>query len=52
MCGRHWRMVPKVMQDELWAVYVNGQEDRKDPTSEYMQVAVKIRDYVRELEAA
>ena len=52
MCGRHWRMVPKKMQNELWAVYVPGQETRKDPTSEYLEVAIEIRNYVKELEAA
>lgn len=32
----HWRMVPAKLQRELWAVYVDGQEDRKDPTPEYL----------------
>jgi len=45
-------MVPKKMQNELWAVYVPGQETRKDPTSEYLAVAMKIQKYVKELEAA
>jgi len=52
MCRAHWAMVPKAMQRELWAVYVEGQEISKTPTSEYLAVAIKIRNYVKEQEAA
>lgn len=37
-CLKHWRMVPRALQKELWAEYVPGQEDRKDPTPEYLVV--------------
>lgn len=46
MCARHWRMVPKRLRDALWAVYVPGQEDRKDPTGEYITVARQCIDAV------
>ena len=36
MCAKHWRMVPKSLQDAVWDTYVNGQEDRKDPSYEYL----------------
>lgn len=36
MCIKHWRMVPKWLQSEVWRTYVPGQETRKDPTSEYL----------------
>jgi hypothetical protein len=36
MCLRHWRMVPRDLQRAVWAAYVPGQEQRKDPTREYM----------------
>ena len=39
MCLRHWRMVPKKLQDAIWAAYVPGQENRKDPTPEYLEAA-------------
>jgi hypothetical protein len=39
MCRRHWRMVPRALQAEIWAEYVPGQEIRKDPTEEYLEVA-------------
>lgn len=46
MCPMHWRMIPRAMQDRLWAVYVPGQEERKDPTAEYLDVARELIDYV------
>lgn len=27
MCGRHWRMVPRGIQSDVWAAYVPGQCD-------------------------
>jgi hypothetical protein len=37
-CFRHWRMVPRPLQRRVWAAYVPGQEIRKDPTDEYLEV--------------
>ena len=37
MCLKHWRMVPKKFQDDVWKHYVSGQEIRKDPTSDYLK---------------
>lgn len=51
MCYRHWRMVPKMMKDEIWATYLPGQERRKDPSPEYLAAARTAIDKVRELEA-
>lgn len=52
MCLKHWRMIPQHMQDELWAVYVPGQEIRKDPSREYIEVAMRLVRYVQEKEAS
>jgi hypothetical protein len=38
LCRRHWFSLPKPMRDAVWAVYVLGQEIRKDPTPEYLAV--------------
>jgi hypothetical protein len=38
MCRAHWAMVPRALQREVWAKYVPGQEIRKDPTEEYLDV--------------
>lgn len=39
MCGRHWRMVSKRSQDEVWRYYRNGQEIDKRPSREYLAAA-------------
>lgn len=39
MCSHHWYMVPKDLQDAVWAAYVPGQEFRKDPTRRYLVAA-------------
>lgn len=52
MCRKHWFMIPKAMQDELWDAYVPGQEVRKDPSSEYIEVAMRLVRYVEEREKA
>lgn len=38
-CLRHWKMTPKHLQAQVWATYVPGQENRMDPTDEYMRAA-------------
>lgn len=52
MCRKHWFMLPKLKRDKLWAVYVPGQETRKDPSPEYLAVAHELVEYVAELEDA
>jgi hypothetical protein len=39
MCRKHWYMVPKAIRDEVLRLYVPGQEVRKDPTEDYLNVA-------------
>lgn len=41
MCRKHWYMLPKPMRDAIWHEYVPGQETRKDPTNEYLNVATR-----------
>lgn len=38
MCRKHWFSLPRKMRDAVNAVYVTGQEVRRDPTPEYMRV--------------
>lgn len=49
-CSRHWRMVPQWLQRALHAVYVPGQESRKDPTWEYVAVQLRCRIAIAEAE--
>ena len=39
MCGRHWRMVPRRLQDALWANYRRGQERTLTPSAAYLRAA-------------
>lgn len=38
MCTAHWRMVPRDLQRKVWLHYVPGQEIKKNPTREYLEV--------------
>ena len=40
MCLRHWRMVPLMLQAEVWRWYRPGQEIDKSPSDRYL-VAMK-----------
>lgn len=51
MCAAHWRMVPKLMQDAIWAAYRPGQERRMDPSMEYLDAAITAQNYVRNVES-
>jgi len=52
MCKRHWFMLPKATRDAIWDVYIPGQEIRKDPTDEYMAVAMDAIDWLAARESA
>jgi hypothetical protein len=52
MCLRHWRMVPRPLQQAVWATYVPGQEIRKDPTGNYLDAARAAINAVAERERA
>ncbi len=36
MCAAHWRLVPKPMQNAVWATYRPGQERDKQPSTAYL----------------
>jgi len=52
MCKGHWFNLPKPMRDAIWAVYVPGQEVRKDPSGEYMEVTQAAIDWLAAKESA
>jgi hypothetical protein len=39
MCAKHWRMVPRFVQNLIWHYYREGQEIDKNPSTEYICVA-------------
>jgi hypothetical protein len=36
MCRTHWFQIPLGLQHRIWDTYSPGQEDRMDPTPEYL----------------
>lgn len=50
MCRKHWSMVPDQIRSWVWATYVGGQEQRKDPTPAYIEAARSAIDAVAEAE--
>ena len=50
MCKRHWFMLPKVLRDRIWATYVPGQENRKDPSLDYLEAMEATTSYIAKLE--
>lgn len=50
-CREHWFRLPRVLRDKLWQAYDAGQEDRMDPSDEYMEVAEEIQQWIRGAEA-
>lgn len=50
MCLKHWRMVPKGIQREVWRFYRKGQCDDKTPSKDWLSAASRARDFVRSAE--
>jgi hypothetical protein len=50
MCKPHWFQLPKRFRDAIWNAYVPGQEQRKDPTLEYLDAAQAAIRYMEETE--
>lgn len=50
MCRAHWMKVPKPLRRTVWSFYRRGQEQRKDPTPEYLAAAREAIDAVYERE--
>lgn len=44
-CYKHWRMIPRYLQQKVWAAYRIGQEVDKNPTREYMAVMREIKQW-------
>lgn len=39
MCAKHWKLVPKELQQEVYRFYRTGQEKTKNPSKNYLQAA-------------
>lgn len=51
MCRTHWFMLDQKLRAEIWFHYEPGQENRMDPTAEYLDVAQRAIAYVRAKES-
>jgi hypothetical protein len=43
MCARHWSMVPKDIQAEVYSTYKKGQCDTKTPSRDWIKASLKAR---------
>lgn len=50
MCLRHWRMLPKAMQREVWGAYRPGQEIDKQPSALYLAVTRRAIAFIADRE--
>ena len=44
-CRKHWFMLPKHLRDKIWKTYRPGQEIDKNPSREYLNVAIEVDEY-------
>ena len=45
-CRKHWFKLPKALRDKVWAAYRPGQEERLDPSQEYLAVADEVQEWI------
>jgi hypothetical protein len=47
-CKPHWFKLPQHLRLAVWAAYEPGQEQRLDPSDDYLEVAQEVQDWIRE----
>lgn len=45
-CYPHWMKLPKYLRDKIWATFRPGQEESKNPSTAYIEVAREVRDWI------
>lgn len=45
-CRKHWAMLPRQLQNRIWATYRPGQEITKTPSREYVEVARAVQAWI------
>lgn len=50
-CKPHWFALPKTLRDRIWATYRRGQEVTKTPSSEYIEAAKAVQEWIRQRES-
>lgn len=46
-CNEHWKRLPKNLRDNIWATYRPGQENDKNPSPRYLEVAKEVDEWCR-----
>lgn len=46
-CKKHWYRLPMDLRNKIWATYRPGQEKSLDPSSEYLDAADQVQDWIR-----
>lgn len=47
-CLRHWRMLPRSLQQRIWRAYQPGQETTLTPSREYVEAARAVQEWIRD----
>ena len=47
-CKPHWMRLPYAIREAIWAAYSAGQEERLDPSDEYMRAAERAQEWIRQ----
>lgn len=46
-CRAHWFRLPRALRDRIWDAYVPGQEQRLDPSDDYLNVAREVQEWIK-----
>lgn len=47
-CVMHWYKLPNFLRAQIWRAYRPGQETDKQPSREYVEIARRVQDWIRE----
>ena len=45
-CKQHWFRLPSILRAKIWRAYKPGQEERMDPSAEYLAVADEVQKWI------
>lgn len=46
-CKTHWFRLPANLRAAIWRAYEPGQEERLDPSEQYIEVAERVQEWIR-----
>lgn len=46
-CKEHWYRLPRSLRDKIWDTYSPGQEERLDPSSDYLEAAREVQEWIK-----